>query len=274
MRRPPLLTLAAFLTVVTFMGCQAGTTQDNVRPETNSDALVASDTVRDLQPAQPQERVVKVPPVSELLGNVLPANDSAFAELPPRVASQSGLYLRTEARDAFIRMYDAAQVDGLTLTALSATRPFSHQAAIWNRKWNRPQAMGMAPLERARDILRYSSMPGTSRHHWGTDVDIYSLEPSDFDAGEGARVVAWLRTHAGRFGFVEVYTAEATRPGYQPEAWHWSYLPLAGPFLDALNESHKRGDLPKLDGFEGAFIADSLRILEDYINGINPALSE
>lgn len=213
-----------------------------------------------------------LPPLTELLGHVNPSKDSAFAELPARVASRAGLFLRKEAHHAFIRMFDAAQKDGVTLRALSATRPFSHQASIWNRKWKRPQTMGMAPLVRARHILKYSSMPGTSRHHWGTDVDIHSLEPADFEQGEGAKVVAWLRRHAGTFGYVEVYTADDARPGYQPEAWHWSFLPLSGPFLNAINEARDLGKLPPLEGFEGAFVADSLHVFRDYVNGINASL--
>ena len=180
--------------------------------------------------------------------------------------------MRKEASAAFQRMYDAAKEDGLTLTALSATRPFSHQASIWNRKWNRPQAMGLAPFDRALGILRYSSMPGSSRHHWGTDVDVYSLDPETFESGEGAQALAWLREHAGNFGFVEVYTADSLRPGYQPEAWHWSYLPLAGPYLEAINDAAAKGTLPRFEGFEGAELADSLRIVEDFVNGVNRAL--
>ena len=42
--------------------------------------------------------------------------------------------------------------------------------------------MRMAPFERALDLLRYSSMPGSSRHHWGTDVDVHSLDPETFEA--------------------------------------------------------------------------------------------
>ena len=267
----PALAITALCAAALWLGCAV----DDPRPPVDAihvnerptavDAIEHFDT-SDVQP-------VVVPPLTELLGHVMPAKDSAFAELPARVSSRKGLFLRTEAQEAFIQMYDAAEKDGVTLTALSATRPFSHQASIWNRKWKRPQAMGMAPLERARDILTYSSMPGTSRHHWGTDVDIFSLEPSDFDEGEGAQVVAWLRSHAGEFGFVEVYTEDEHRPGYQPEAWHWSYLPLAGPFLDAINHAHQTGSLPQLEGFEGAFLADSLEVIREYVNGINAQLT-
>lgn len=212
---------------------------------------------------------VQVPPLSELLGRVEPAKDTAFLEIPARQSSRPGLFLRREACEAFVAMHDAAAHAGVVLTALSATRPFGHQASIWNRKWNRPQAMGMAPVERARHILRFSSMPGSSRHHWGTDVDMVSLEPEDFLSGEGQRALEWLRSHADGFGFVEVYTPDPDRPGYQPEAWHWSYMPLAGPFLDAINAAQADGTFPPFSGFDGAHTADSLLILDHYINGIS-----
>lgn len=262
--------LLTLLCVGMLVGCQRGNSpadpgaslgrQEATNPDTTS--VVSATEV----PA------VFIPPIAELLGHVNPAQDTAFEALPARMSSRSGLFMRKEASAAFQRMYDAAKEDGLTLTALSATRPFSHQASIWNRKWNRPQAMGLAPFDRALDILRYSSMPGSSRHHWGTDVDVYSLEPETFDSGEGAQVLAWLREHAGNFGFVEVYTADSLRPGYQPEAWHWSYLPLAGPYLESINHAAKNGTLPRFEGFEGAELADSLRIVEDFVNGVNRTL--
>ena len=129
--------------------------------------------------------------------------------------------------------------------------------------------MGLPPMDRARTILMYSSMPGSSRHHWGTDVDIHSLEPADFQSGKGAEVLTWLREHGADFGFVEVYTDDSTRTGYQPEAWHWSYLPLAAPYLAAINDAALNGTLPPFSGFDGAEWADSLRIVEEYINGVS-----
>lgn len=209
-----------------------------------------------------------LPPLSELMGDVRPSDDDAFAELPRRMASREGLYLRLKARDAFMAMHDSAKAEGIPLMALSATRSRNHQKSIWDRKWSRPQYMGWSDIDKARDILLYSSMPGSSRHHWGTDVDIYSLEPEAFLNGEGAEILAWLREHAHEFGFAEVYTSDSSRTGYQPEAWHWSYLPLAGPYLDAVNEAHRQGTLPAFEGFEGAHVADTLRIVEEYINGI------
>ena len=31
--------------------------------------------------------------------------------------------------------------------------------------------------------MNYSAMPTASRHHWGTDVDINSVDPEDFETG-------------------------------------------------------------------------------------------
>ena len=266
--------LSRILLTLLCVGMLAGCQSENVSSEFDGPSHVHDsrnpDTTADI--SAPEAPSVIVPPLRKLLGHVNPATDSAFEALPARMSSRSGLFLRKEACEAFQRMHDAAKEKGITLTALSATRPFGHQASIWNRKWNRPQAMGMAPFDRAMHILRYSSMPGSSRHHWGTDVDVYGLEPEAFETEEGANVLAWLREEAGNFGFVEVYTADTLRSGYQPEAWHWSYLPLSGPYLRAINAAATQGTLPRFEGFEGAELADSLRIIEDFVNGINRAL--
>ena len=242
------------------MACGHGAVSDDGMPSSSS---FAAETVVDSIPD------VSIPPLRELMGRVSPTQDSAFAPIPSELCSRNGMHLRREARDAFVRMHEAAAADGISLQALSATRTFGHQASIWNRKWNGAQRMGMAPVDRALDILRFSSMPGSSRHHWGTDVDIHSLEPADFEQGEGARTLAWLRTHAGDHGFVEVYTPNADRSGYQPEAWHWSYAPLSVPFLQALNAASPEEKRAVFEGFEGASLADSVDILGRYVNGVS-----
>jgi LAS superfamily LD-carboxypeptidase LdcB len=90
------------------------------------------------------------------------------------------------------------------------------------------------PLERGRIILKYSSMPGTSRHHWGTEVDLNVLANSYYTAGEGKVLYQWLRDNAGRYGFCQPYT-KGRKGGYDEEMWHWSYVPLAKQFLHDWN---------------------------------------
>jgi zinc D-Ala-D-Ala carboxypeptidase len=86
------------------------------------------------------------------------------------------------------------------------------------------------PVERAREILRFSAMPGTSRHHWGTDIDLNSLVNSYFRVRtrkKNLRMAA-CKTLVS-FGFCQPYTAHGANRngGYEEEKWHWSYKPVA-----------------------------------------------
>ncbi len=49
-------------------------------------------------------------------------------------------------------------------------------------------------------------MPQASRHHWGTDVDINSVEPEYFESGQGLKEYTWLQENAWKFGFCQPYT--------------------------------------------------------------------
>ena len=186
------------------------------------------------------------------------------------------MYLRQEAYKAFIRMHDAALQSGMKLIIVSATRNFYSQKYIWEGKWSgRTLVDGKnlaktvkSPVERARIILRFSSMPGTSRHHWGTDIDLNSLENSYFSAGEGKRIYTWLTENASNYGFCQTYTPkDPTRPtGYEEEKWHWSYLPLARSFLEQYTQKVGYDDI---QGFLGWETAKALRVIEDYVQSIN-----
>ena len=207
---------------------------------------------------------------NELLGRINPSSP-LFSEVPIIYASRSGILLRTEVLNAFDKMQKAAADEDLELIILSGTRTFSHQKSIWERKWERPRYMGWADLEKTRDILSYSSMPGTSRHHWGTDIDLNSLENEYFTSGEGLKVYDFLVRCASDFGFYQVYTEKnidpnaTSRTGYEEEKWHWSYLPIANEMLEGYNYLISTGDI---DGFKGSSTADSLKIIINYVNGI------
>lgn len=205
----------------------------------------------------------------ELLGQFEPALHGAFSRVPDAWTDKTDIYLRTEVLDACGRMRAAAAADGVALVIRSATRNFDYQRGIWERKWQRTRYMGWQDVDKARDILTYSAMPGASRHHWGTDIDFNSFENDWFESGEGAEVYAWLCAHAGEFGFHQVYDDKSTgRTGYELERWHWSYLPTAGPMLEAYNALVSEADLLEAP-FSGAETADSLRVLRDFVNGID-----
>jgi len=148
----------------------------------------------------------------------------------------------------FLNLRRAAQADGIDLVPWSSFRDFVRQLDIWNGKFSgeRPlydavgknlNAHALAPAERIDAILLWSALPGASRHHWGTDLDLIDgnataagyqvkLTREEFaPGGPFARLAQWLETHAPRFGFFRPF--QGVRSGVQPEPWHFSFAPLA-----------------------------------------------
>tara|TARA_B100000524_G_scaffold246089_1_gene132087 strand:+ start:23 stop:880 length:858 start_codon:yes stop_codon:yes gene_type:complete len=208
---------------------------------------------------------------SFLIGKIDYASDTSFVLLDKKYHNKSLMYLEKETAKAFIQMYQAAKNDGINLLVVSGARNYYSQKSIWERKFNRNLQAGLSPIENAIKILKYSSMPSTSRHHWGTEVDINNLEPSYFESGNGKLEYDWLNKNAGKFGFCQVYSKfdEKDRTtGYQIEAWHWSYIPKSRYFLDKYNELV---DYEDINGFLGSLLAKELNMIEEYVNGISSA---
>ncbi len=162
-----------------------------------------------------------------------------------------GHRLRSEVVSAFAELKrDAAQA-GFELAIASSFRSFARQSQIFNGKASgqrpvhddRGQPVAMAdldPEQQLHAILRYSALPGASRHHWGTDLDVYDaaavaadyqvqLTPEEVaDDGVFGALHRWLdgRIAAGEsHGFYRPYAED--RGGVAPERWHLSYAPLA-----------------------------------------------
>jgi len=217
----------------------------------------------------------QTPDKNYLLGKFDPTTHPKFSKLSDEHTrgSARGAYLRKETYEAFIKMSDAAKLEGVELIIISATRNFDSQKRIWENKWNgKVQVEGKDlttvsdPKERARLILLYSSMPGTSRHHWGTDMDLNSLENNFFESGEGLKIYQWLTAHAAEYGFCQPYTSKTSdRTGYEEEKWHWSYLPLSGEFLETY-QKHIR--YPDIKGFAGSEVAKPLEVIKKYVTGV------
>lgn len=174
-------------------------------------------------------------------------------------------WMRKEAYVAFVKMAKDAQKEGVSLLIISATRPFSTQKAIWERKWKERDAL--PELERAKNILLFSSMPGTSRHHWGSDIDINELSNAYFTQGKGLKEYQWLQKNASKYGFCQTYTSkdDGKRTGYEEEKWHWSYLPLATHFMQRYA---KLIDVSDIKGFQGSQLAAELQVIEKYVKGV------
>jgi len=196
-----------------------------------------------------------------------------------------GINLRKEAHDAFIEMKKAAYQDGISIEIVSSFRSFDRQMAIFERKYLQyTEDDGMEPLQAIDKIIEYSTIPGTSRHHWGTDVDIIDaskktegdvLVPSKFEeGGPFADLKVWMDEHAQEYGFYLVYTDESKRRGFKYEPWHYSYAPLSVPMLEIFRKKNILQLLIKEDFMGSEFLTTGFikTYIRDNILDINREL--
>ena len=156
-----------------------------------------------------------------------------------------------EAGEAFLNLQAGAKSGGLDIEIVSAFRSFDRQCAIFDAKWQgkRPvldakehpiDISSFNPQEKVAAICHFSAIPGFSRHHFGTDFDIYS--PTLLPSGEKLKLTAyeyalgsyfyplelWLKDNLEHFGFTRPYSGKEAM-GYEP--WHISYKKSADKFL-------------------------------------------
>ena len=207
--------------------------------------------------------------IEELTGDIVYSDHANYIKLEKKylLNATGNSYLHKDAAEAYKRMADDAEEEGISLKAISCGRNFKAQKSIWEKKWIREDFIifDSGPV-RCAEIMRFSSMPGTSRHHWGTEIDIYSLKNKDFADGEGLKIYEWLTTHAKDYGFYQPYTAGRDK-GYEEEKWHWSYYPISGPMLEQFNA---KIDYTLITGFNGSEYASQVGAIENYVNGIAP----
>ncbi len=192
--------------------------------------------------------------------------------------------LRNEPMEAFSEMKYEAAKSGIQLWCTSAYRDFNYQRNIWNAKYRKLVKSGFKPAKALEEIMKYTSLPGTSRHHWGTDIDLvdalsYEIEnPLDEHnfkpEGEYQYLKYWLNAHAGQFGYEEVYTNAADRTGFKYEPWHYSYAPISKTILQQLLEIDFSTvlELNQCKGFELMDNSFFGRYRKEYVLGINTAL--
>lgn len=182
------------------------------------------------------------------LGAVLTGKSRAhLADLPNPLSDKHAL--QPEAVSAFLALQQAAKQAGFNLQPASTYRDFERQKMIWNAKFNgerkvhddRGNAIALNALtdwEKSQAILRWSAMPGASRHHWGTEIDFFDpdllpsdqpllLEPWEYQTGGYFQTLTnWLLVNSETFGFYFPFL-EASGKQIGQEPWHISYFPLA-----------------------------------------------
>jgi LAS superfamily LD-carboxypeptidase LdcB len=154
--------------------------------------------------------------------------------------------LQKEVFEAFLKMQKAALKEGISIQIVSAYRSFNRQNEIWNRKYAAYISKGYLPQQAIEKIIEYSTIPGTSRHHWGTDVDIIDslqqtpkkllIEENYNKGGVYSNLKIWMDNNAEKYGFYLVYDDNHLRKGFKYEPWHFSYKKIAKPMLKAFLE--------------------------------------
>jgi LAS superfamily LD-carboxypeptidase LdcB len=172
--------------------------------------------------------------------------------------------LHREAVQPFLDMRADAASAGLDLTPVSSFRDFEAQLRIWNEKHRgertlydrdgrRLEHAALGESELIDAILCWSAVPGASRHHWGTEIDVidrHALSPGEgakllpVEFGPGgpfARLNDWLDAHMHRYGFFRPYRND--HGGVAPEPWHLSYAPVAARAVEQMTVAVLRATL-------------------------------
>ena len=193
--------------------------------------------------------------------------------------------LEVNTYKAFKKMEAAAKRDGIYLKIVSAYRGFERQKLIWNNKYEKfTNDFSLEPEKAISEIIRFSTVPGTSRHHWGTDIDIIDgnfpdeenvLVSEKFEKdGLFYKLKNWLDNNSENFGFYLTYTNNKNRKGFEFEPWHYSYKPVSVKYYRALIKTDlkkiiKSLDINGSDYFDESFID---AYIAENIMDINPDL--
>ena len=193
--------------------------------------------------------------------------------------------LLPEVQQAFEKMKNAAAREGIDIRVVSGYRSYERQRQIWNAKYDRFKSQNLPDSAIFDKITAYSTLPGTSRHHWGTDIDIIDASTeysgdvlvADKFHGNGpfCRLKDWMEKNASDYGFELVYTFDENRPGFEYEPWHYSYAPISKNYLKQflekvyLSSFYKEGDIKGLSSLSRKRLQ---RYRKEHIKGINKEL--
>lgn len=166
-------------------------------------------------------------------------------------------FVHKQVAEPIKALQQAAQQAGFDLRLASSFRSFERQQLIWNEKalgkrpvFNRQQQQidlnQHTEIDAVNSVCIFSAIPGLSRHHWGTDFDVYDakqfdaenrpqLTPDEYHTGgRNYPMYLWLVENMQKFGFIHVYT-DNQQTGVAAEPWHISYLPTAQIAQQAFN---------------------------------------
>lgn len=152
-------------------------------------------------------------------------------------------------------LIENAQVNGFNFSIASSFRDYHRQAMIWNAKFSGKRSIldsdsqpldssKLTEIEKIHAIMRWSALPGASRHHWGCELDVYAhnylpqdtqlqLEPWEYQTGHQKEFNHWLTKAMPQFGFYRPYQNDLG--GVAIEPWHISHIDTGHEMLAQLS---------------------------------------
>lgn len=235
-----------------------------------------------------KQAVKKMPNFANLTDILTGKNREHLIALPNALSDKHAL--QPEAVKAFLALQQAAKNAGFNLQPASTFRDFERQKLIWNAKFNGERKVhddkgnaieleSLSDWQKCQAILRWSAVPGASRHHWGTEIDFFDpemlpagkklmLEPWEYQTGGYfQRLTNWLLANAETFGFYFPFMPENNEGkliGVEP--WHISYFPIAELYQQQFATNHltQAWETEEVAG-KKALIAHFDTLFEDYI---------
>jgi LAS superfamily LD-carboxypeptidase LdcB len=201
--------------------------------------------------------------------------------------------LHRDAVNPFLDMRAAAAHEGIDIAVASSFRDFDAQLRIWNKKFSGERTLydaqgaaldygSLTEPQIVEAILCWSALPGASRHHWGTEIDVidraalgqdgrYELLPQEAEpGGVFYRLHQWLDANIARFGFYRPY--DVYRGGVNPEAWHLSYAPVSSLAIESMTLDVLREAVAGADLLGKERVLDQLdAIARRYVFNVAPA---
>ena len=201
-----------------------------------------------------------------------------------RIVSDT-ILLEKETYSAFIKMKDAAEKDGIIIKLVSGFRDFYRQQMIWNNKYKKfTNEFSLDGPTAIKEIVRFSTIPGTSRHHWGTEIDIIDknfenekdllISKKYEEGGIFNSLKKWMDKNSKRFGFYIVYDDDSNRPGFEYEPWHYTYKPVSDLFQREFLKLNLKSIISKTKVEGKEFINDEFikKYIDENIMGISSHL--
>ena len=123
--------------------------------------------------------------------------------------------IKKEVYDNFIKMFNDAKKENLSLIITSAYRDYNYQEELWN---------GYAKGNSEAWADSVAARAGYSEHQTGLALDIvtYGSKMNDF---ENTNEFKWLSKNAHKYGFILRYPkGKEDITGYSYESWHYRYV--------------------------------------------------